>query len=84
MIYLLQVLHLLDAEQIDLFEDLFEDLADVLELGYSELEACEVLLNNHFGLTIRNDFQLASFAEKVQDKKLLTAAINTVKLQRAG
>jgi hypothetical protein len=83
MIYLIQILHLLNAEQIELFEDLFEDFVEEFsELGYSPIEACESMLDSHFGLTIEDDFQLKEFAEKVQNKKLLTAAVNTVKLQK--
>ena len=84
MIYLLQVLRLLDAEQTELFEALFEDFVEEFEeLGYSPIEACESMLDNHFGLTIESEFQLKEFARVVQDVKLLKAAVNTVKLQKA-
>ncbi len=80
MIYLLQVLHL--VQDLDLFELLFSDISDLIELGYTPEEACNDLLEQHFGLSLEDDKQLAMFTSAIQRKHILKSAINVVKIRK--
>ena len=84
MIYLVQILRLLrNKKDVDYFYDIFEDISDVIDLGYSESEAIETLLDSHFNIQMECLDQLQILTELIVNKpKALKAAINLEKLRR--
>ena len=87
MIYLMQILNLLNKEQIELFESLFLEFEEdeIEELGYknSEPELFNSMLLNHFGLTIECEVQLKSFTELLLNRKdSAKSAISITKLKK--
>lgn len=81
MIVLMQFLRMID--DLELFQGLFTDISEELELGYTPTELCNEMLFDHFGLTIEDERQLQSFADLVQHKtKSSVSAINVEKLRR--
>jgi hypothetical protein len=84
MIYLIQILRMLrHTQDIDHFYDIFEDISDVTELGYSESEAIETLLDSHFNIQMECLDQLQMLTNLIVSKpKSLKAAINLEKIRR--
>jgi predicted AAA+ superfamily ATPase len=61
MIYLIQLLKMMNKRQKELFVTLFNDLSyEIDELGYKNVESelIEEMLNNHFNLFIECDSQI--------------------------
>jgi len=68
MIYVIQILKMLNEEQFKLFTIIFNDLSHEIEtLGYDgmEDELMSDLLFNHFGLTMESRDQLKMFTEYI-------------------
>lgn len=79
MIYLMQILKMLDKNQRQHFVALFSDLNYELdELGYrgNETDLISDMLFNHFGLSIENDKQLQMLTNSILKKNNLQAAVN--------
>jgi len=68
MLYLLQLLKLLDNKQRKFFGVLFDDLSmEIEDMGYEghETELVNEMLFNHFGLTVEDDKQLQVFTDYI-------------------
>jgi hypothetical protein len=81
MIYLIQVLKMLDKKQRQQFLALFSDLDYELdELGWrgNETDLVNDMLFNHFGLSIEDKNQLKMFTDVILKPESLKAAVNTV------
>jgi len=66
MIYLIQVMKMLNKKEVKLFVDLFDDLSfEVEECGYQGLEEDLIgeMMTNHFGITFECGNQLNMFTE---------------------
>lgn len=63
MLRLLQIYKLLNTEQRKLFIQIFDDISyEIDELGYSPVEACDDMLQNHFGIEFESETQLRMFS----------------------
>jgi len=79
MMYLMQILKMLNKEQRKQFVELFSDLEYELdELGW---RGDETTLVNHFGLSIEDERQLEKFTEAVLDKKKIESAFAVVNMK---
>lgn len=68
MLYLLQLLRLLDNKQRKFFGVLFDDLStEIDDMGYKghETELVNDMLFNHFGFTLEDEQQLESFTKYI-------------------
>lgn len=84
MIYVMQLLSLMNKNQIELFEGLFEDLTFELEdMGWSEDPETLVndMLDNHLGFSFECDKQLKEVTNCILSGKH-ASAINVVKLRK--
>jgi len=84
MIYLMQILKMLNKEQRKQFVELFSDLEYELdELGWRGDETTLVndMLFNHFGFSIEDEKQLERFTEAVLDKKKIESAFAVVNMK---
>lgn len=78
MIYLIQLLKMLDRKQRQEFLTLFSDLDYELdELGWrgNETDLVNDMLFNHFGLSIEDETQLKRLTEVILDKGKLASAV---------
>jgi hypothetical protein len=83
MIYLMQILKMLDKAQRKQFVALFSDLDYELdELGWrgNETDLINDMLFNHFGLSIEDDSQLQRLTDSILKKGNLAAAHNVVNM----
>lgn len=81
MIYLIQVLKMLNKNQRQQFVALFSDLDYELdELGWrgNETDLVNDMLFNHFGMSLENDRQLQMLTESILKKGNLQAATTVV------
>lgn len=81
MIYLMQILKMLNKKQRQQFLALFSDLDYELdELGWrgNETDLINDMLFNHFGLSIEDEGQLKRLTEVILKPESLKAAVNTV------
>ena len=64
MIYLIQLMKMLNTEQIELFIGLFDDLSEEIdELGYDPIDLVDDLLKNHLGIIIEDGQQLSMLTD---------------------
>ena len=80
MIYLIQLLKMLDRKQRQHFLALFSDLDYELdELGWrgNETDLVNDMLFNHFGLSIEDKTQLKMFTDVILDKSKFHATVYT-------
>ncbi len=64
MIYLMQIIRMLDKNQLELFYKLFNDISFELdEMGYRDFpeELVDDIMDNHFGIRFEDDRQLEMF-----------------------
>lgn len=83
MIYLIQVLKMLDKKQRQQFLALFSDLDYELdELGWrgNETDLINDMLFNHFGLSIEDSTQLQRLTDCILKPNMLKAAATTVNI----
>ena len=83
MIYLMQILKMLNKTQRKQFVALFSDLDYELdELGWrgNETDLINDMLFNHFGLSIGDDSQLQRLTDSILKKGNLEAAHNVVNM----
>lgn len=83
MIYLLQILRMLNETQRKDFLALFSDLDYELdELGWrgNETDLVNDMLFNHFGLSIEDETQLQRLTEVILKPESIKAAVNTVNM----
>lgn len=81
MIYLIQVLKMLDRKQRQQFLAIFSDLDYELdELGWrgNETDLVNDMLFNHFGLSMEDETQLKMLTEVILKPESLKSAVNTV------
>jgi len=81
MIYLMQILKMLNKTQRKQFVALFSDLDYELdELGWrgNETDLVNDMLFNHFGMSIEDETQLKMLTESILKKGNLQAAANVV------
>ena len=80
MIYLIQLLKMLDRKQRQEFLTLFSDLDYELdELGWrgNETDLVNDMLFNHFGLSMEDETQLKMLTDVILDKSKLHATVYT-------
>ena len=74
MLYLLQILKMLNKRQQKLFIDLFNDLShEIEEMGYihleDQMELINEMLDNHFGIYLENHNQLERLTQTIISKQ---------------
>lgn len=90
MIYVLQILGILNKEERELFVSLFSDLSfEIEELGYEgmEEELIEGLLFDHFGLEFTDRDQLTMMCDYIMEKQnhpIWESILVTVNLMKRG
>lgn len=83
MIYLMQILKMLNKTQRQQFLALFSDLDYELdELGWrgSETDLINDMLFNHFGLSMEDETQLKMLTDVILKPESLKSAVNTVSM----
>jgi len=83
MIYLLQILKMLNKRQQKEFVALFSDLDyELNDLGWKGDETTLIndMLFNHFGLSIEDDFQLQMLTDCILKPNMLNVAATTVNI----
>ncbi len=83
MIYLLQILKMLNKKQQKEFVALFSDLDyELNDLGWKGDETTLIndMLFNHFGLSIEDDFQLQMLTDCILKPNMLKVAATTVNI----
>lgn len=85
MIYLMQLLKMLNKDDQKLFVALFSDFKnESIEMGYNgnELELFNEMLMNHLGMEIEDNRQLKSIVKILLDDRKFKAIINTIDIMR--
>lgn len=85
MIYLMQLLKMLNKDDQKLFIALFSDFkAESIEMGYdgNESELFNEMLMNHLSMEIEDNRQLESIVKILLDDKKYKALINTFDIMR--
>ena len=90
MLFLIQILHMLNKEQINHFEDMFSDLTFELEdMGYKDCpeQLVNQLLSDHFDMDFDTtdktaNWQLEELTKTVLDITKLKPALTTVRAQK--
>ena len=85
MIYLMQLLKMLNKDDKKLFIALFSDFkAESIEMGYdgNESELFNEMLLNHLGMEIEDNRQLESIVKILLDDRKFKALINTIDIMR--
>lgn len=85
MIYLMQLLKMLNKDDQKLFIALFSDFkAESIEMGYdgNEAELFNEMLMNHLGMEIEDNRQLESIVKILLNDVKFKALINTIDIMR--
>jgi hypothetical protein len=83
MMYLLQILRMLNKTQRSQFVELFSDLDyELNDMGWAgnETDLINDMLFNHFGLTVEDDRQLKMLTDSILKKGNLQAALTVANL----